>query len=70
MARQQTTQPTQQQKTNSAIQAQPATKPANRPSHEQIAKRAFELFLARGGQHGRHVDDWVQAERELTTGKQ
>lgn len=68
MARQQTTQPTQQQ--TSAIPTQVAAKPTNRTSHEQIAKRAFELFLARGGQHGRHVDDWVQAERELTTGKQ
>ena len=33
--------------------------------HEQIAKRAFELFQARGGQHGYHIDDWVQAEQEI-----
>ena len=70
MSRQQTTQPTQQQKTTPAIQTQPAVKATNRPSHEQIAKRAFEIFVARGGQHGRHVDDWMQAERELSTGKQ
>ena len=35
------------------------------PSREQIAQRAFELFLARGGQHGHHVEDWLRAEREI-----
>jgi len=32
---------------------------------ERIAKRAYELFLARGGQHGYHIQDWAQAEREI-----
>ena len=32
-----------------------------------IARRAYELFLARGGEHGHDVEDWVQAERELRT---
>jgi hypothetical protein len=35
------------------------------PTNEQIAQRAFELFLARGGEHGRHEEDWHRAEREL-----
>jgi hypothetical protein len=35
------------------------------PSEGEIAKRAFELYLARGGVHGRDVEDWLQAEREL-----
>jgi DUF2934 family protein len=44
---------------------------ANRlgPTQEQIARRAYELFLARGGGHGRHEDDWFQAERELKLGR-
>ena len=33
---------------------------------EVIAKRAFELYLERGGAHGHHVEDWLRAERELT----
>jgi len=37
------------------------------PTHEEIAKRAYEIFMARGGQHGRHEEDWYQAMRELTT---
>jgi len=32
---------------------------------EAIARRAYELFLDRGGEHGHDVDDWLQAEHEL-----
>ena len=32
---------------------------------EHVARRAFELFEARGGQHGHAEQDWLQAEREL-----
>ncbi|HXU73815.1 MAG TPA: DUF2934 domain-containing protein [Polyangia bacterium] len=34
--------------------------------HDQIAMRAYELFTARGYQHGHDVEDWLSAERELT----
>lgn len=30
-----------------------------------VARRAYELFLARGGEHGRDLDDWLRAEQEL-----
>ncbi len=39
------------------------------PTHEQIARRAYSLFLARGGSHGHHDEDWLQAERELRLGR-
>ncbi len=32
---------------------------------EQTRVRAYELFCQRGGEHGRHFDDWLEAEREL-----
>lgn len=51
----------------SPAKASPA--PRSPPSHEQIAQRAYELYLARGGQHGRHEEDWTQAERELSLGR-
>jgi Protein of unknown function (DUF2934) len=35
-------------------------------THEQIAMRAYELFLQEGGAHGRHLDHWLHAERELS----
>ncbi len=42
-----------------------AAKPIVRASHEQIARRAFELFLSRGGRNGHPLEDWLAAEREI-----
>ena len=36
------------------------------PTYEEIAKRSYELFLSRGGEHGHAEEDWLQAERELS----
>jgi len=33
---------------------------------DSIRTRAYELFLARAGGPGSDVDDWLQAEAELT----
>jgi len=30
---------------------------------QRISEKAFEIYQARGGVDGRHVDDWVEAER-------
>ena len=37
-------------------------------AHEQIAQRAYEIFLARGSRPGDALGDWLAAERELRTG--
>jgi hypothetical protein len=37
-------------------------------SDDRIARRAYELYLTRGGQDGHDIDDWLQAERELRDG--
>jgi Protein of unknown function (DUF2934) len=37
---------------------------------DRVALRAYELFLARGGQHGRDIEDWLEAEREIVSGNQ
>jgi hypothetical protein len=34
-------------------------------SDGEIARRAYDIFLARGCEHGRDLEDWLQAEREL-----
>jgi hypothetical protein len=39
------------------------------PGREEVARRAYELYLARGAGHGRDVEDWLQAERELKLGR-
>ncbi len=41
------------------------TTPKRLPSRAEIAKRAYELYLARGGAPGHDVDDWLQAEYDL-----
>jgi hypothetical protein len=35
---------------------------------EKIGRRAYEIYLERGKQSGRDVDDWLQAEQELERG--
>ncbi len=32
---------------------------------QDIARRAYELFLNRGGEHGLDLEDWLQAETEI-----
>ncbi len=32
---------------------------------EQIAARAYERFLERGGEHGHDLEDWLEAEQEV-----
>ena len=34
---------------------------------QEIRNRAYEIYLQRGAQPGYEVEDWLQAERELTT---
>lgn len=33
----------------------------------RVAMRAYELYLARGGADGAALDDWLTAERELSS---
>lgn len=39
--------------------------PLHGPSEEEVRRRAYEIWLARGREHGRDQEDWWQAEREL-----
>ncbi len=38
---------------------------SNPPSHEDIARRAHEIWTARGNTHGYDIGHWLEAEREL-----
>ena len=42
-----------------------ATTAKTNPTREEIARRAFEIFMGRGQVPGREIEDWAQAEREL-----
>lgn len=39
--------------------------PTQISSREEVARRAYELYLERGGQDGHDVEDWLGAEAEL-----
>jgi hypothetical protein len=53
--------------TMSRVVTPPTAQPTSSPPvpHEKIAQRAYEKWLKRGQQHGRDVQDWVEAEMEL-----
>ena len=36
-----------------------------RPTHEQISQRAYQIYLERGARPANELDDWLRAEREL-----
>ena len=38
---------------------------SSEPSEEAIRLRAYQRYLARGGQDGMDFDDWLEAEEEL-----
>ena len=40
----------------------------NSARDEEIRLRAYEIYLERGEQPGRELDDWLQAEGELERG--
>jgi Protein of unknown function (DUF2934) len=48
-----------------SITASSNAKNGSSPSFEQIQRRAYELFEARGAAHGFDWADWFTAEQEL-----
>jgi hypothetical protein len=34
-------------------------------SKEDIAHRAYQMYMQRGGEPGRDIEDWFRAEKEL-----
>jgi hypothetical protein len=51
--------------TSEQVETSKSQEAGSEPSPEAIAKRAYEIFLERGGAHGKDSDDWLQAELEL-----
>lgn len=35
-------------------------------TEEYIRLRAYEIFERRGGEHGHDIEDWLEAEAEIT----
>lgn len=38
------------------------------PTLEDVQRRAYEIYLSQGRTEGRDLDNWLQAERELSQG--
>jgi hypothetical protein len=36
------------------------------PTQDDVARRAYELYVARGRVPGHELEDWIQAELELS----
>jgi hypothetical protein len=34
-------------------------------NHDEVRRRAYEIYLERGGVPGQELEDWLQAEREF-----
>lgn len=54
-------------KTKSTSAPKPKTSRAKKsaPTHEEISRRAYEIYLERNGAPGDPHSDWLQAEAEL-----
>ena len=46
----------------------PAIDTAINFSQDDIARRAYDLYLARGREPGHQLQDWLQAEQDLREG--
>jgi hypothetical protein len=52
-------------KTVAPVARKPRTTKAQ-PTHDQIAQRAYEIYLERGATPGDPMQDWLRAELELS----
>jgi hypothetical protein len=48
-----------------AVSSKPNAAAKRRSTRREIARRAYEIFVGRGGNDGHDVEDWLQAEAEL-----
>jgi hypothetical protein len=49
-----------------AARIKKATASKSKPTHEQVAQRAYEIYLERGATPGNPMHDWLRAEMELS----
>jgi len=53
-------------KTTPAASTAKSKKPASLDDYiDEVKKRAYEIFIGRGGHPGAEISDWAQAEKEI-----
>jgi hypothetical protein len=50
----------------SELSSEPSSRAADHDA--AVARRAYRRYEERGHEHGRDLDDWLEAEREVTSG--
>ena len=55
----------QKTRETSSLKSKKARTTKKGPTHEQIALRAYHIYLERGCASGNPLEDWTRAEREL-----
>ena len=50
--------------------AKKLTKQESKPTQEEIAQRAYEIFVQRGRPQGHDLEHWLEAEAELVASRQ
>ena len=50
--------------------AKKLTKQESKPTQEEIAQRAYEIFVQRGRPQGRDLEHWLEAEAQLVASRQ
>ncbi len=59
-------QPRSRRRTVSSLDAPaPAARSKPASSREEIARRAYEIWLSKGCPHGHDVEHWLEAERQI-----
>ncbi len=58
--------PTEKEVVEEATAIYPATEPGG-PTPEEIAEEAYRIYAGRGDEHGRDIEDWLEAERRLVS---
>ena len=53
-------------KVRASLDALSKNGPGRGPTRDDIARRAYEIYLERGGTHGYDIEDWLRAEQELS----
>ena len=56
--------------TPTSTPSRPKNDEATRETEDRVRRRAYELYEQRGRESGHDMDDWLQAEAEITGHRQ
>lgn len=57
------------QRSQVTVADEPKVSLRSKPIREEIELRAYQIYVSRGAVHGFDLEDWLQAEREVTSAR-